>query len=236
MKLKVLGLLLAASGGVFAANDAVKRIDEAATVFNEIMAAPDKGIPHDLLDKAHCVVIVPGLKKAGFIIGGQYGKGVAVCRDSSNARGWTAPSTVRVEGGSIGAQIGGGEVDLVMLVMNEGGARKLMKSDFTIGANAGAMAGPVGRSASADTDAYMRAEILSWSRSRGAFVGVTLNGATLRADDKDNQEIYGKSVDHASILSGKVPPTAAAQPLYAALNRTGSTGSREAERTRPPRK
>lgn len=231
MKTKLIGLVLVSSAGMFAAGDAGKRIDDAARVYKEINAAPDKGIPRNLIDNAKCVVIVPGLKKGGFVVGAQYGKGVAVCRET-NARGWSAPSTVRIEGGSFGAQIGGGEVDVVMLVMNDDGMRKLSKGDFTLGANASAMAGPVGRSASADTDAYMRAEILSWSRSRGAFVGVTLNGATLRQDKKDNEEIYGKTVDQEAILTGKVQPPAAANALYAVLNAAGTTGSHEAERTR----
>lgn len=228
-----LSALLAVSAAAFAAQTPAERINDAATVFNEIMAAPDKGIPRDLIEKAHCIVIVPGLKKGGFIVGAQYGKGVAVCRQSGGT-GWTGPSTVRLEGGSIGAQIGGGETDVVMLVMNENGARKLMKSEFTLGAGGAVMAGPVGRDATAQTDAYMRAEILSYSRSRGVFAGVTLQGSTLRADEKDNEELYSERVSHQDILTGKVNAPPAASVLYAALNRSSAAGTeREAERKRP---
>jgi lipid-binding SYLF domain-containing protein len=202
---------------VFAAEDAIDRISEAKTVFEEIMAAPDKGIPSDLLDKAHCVVIVPAVKRGGFIVGAQYGKGVATCRNPQGA-GWTGPSTVRMEGGSFGLQIGGGETDVVMMVMNEAGAKKLMKSEFTLGGEGAAMAGPVGRSTTAETDAYLRAEILSWSRSRGLFAGAVLKGATLRSDDDDNKVLYSKQVEHEDILQGRVPAPAAAQPLLNMLS------------------
>jgi len=148
-----LALVFGAASAVFAV-DAVDRISEARGVFEEIMGTPDKDIPHDLLQKAHCLVIVPSVKKAGFIVGGQYGVGVAMCRQPA-APGWTGPSTVKVEGGSFGLQIGGGETDLVMLVMNEKGADKLMKSEFTLGGEGAVMAGPVGRSASAETDALL---------------------------------------------------------------------------------
>jgi lipid-binding SYLF domain-containing protein len=195
--------------------EAVKRIDESAKVLDEIMAAPDKGIPVDLLNKAQCVAIIPGVKRAGFIVGAKYGKGVLTCRDAKY--GWTGPSTVRVEGGNFGLQIGGGETDVVLLVMNERGAEKIRKSQFTLGGDAAAMAGPVGREAAAKTDAYMSAEILAYSRSRGVFAGITLEGATLRSDDDDNAKIYGKRVDHQDILTGKIPPPPEAKPLYSAL-------------------
>lgn len=224
MRHKLFATFLACSATVFAEHDkdAVQRIQTASTVFQEIMSAPDKGIPKDLLDRAECVVIIPGLKKGGFIVGAQYGKGIMTCR--TGAAGWSGPSTVRMEGGSIGAQIGAGEVDVVLVVMNKSGAEKLMKSEFTIGGEAGAMAGPVGRSASANTDAYMRAEILSYSRSRGAFAGITLNGSTLRSDDKDNAAIYGSNVAHRDILMGKVKAGSFAQPLRAALKPYGAGG------------
>ena len=204
------------------ADEAVERLTQAKTVFEEVMATPDKGIPRDLLAKAHCVVIVPSLKKGGFIVGAQYGVGVASCRDAKKT-GWAAPSTVRLEGGSVGLQIGGGETDVIMLVMNQSGADKLMKSKFTIGGEGSAMAGPVGRSASAQTDAYMRAEILSYSRSRGAFAGVTLNGSSLRPDDGDNKKLYGKEVKHEDLLQGRVPAPASATELLAALTRYSAT-------------
>lgn len=226
MKKRLVCLAVAGSAMLFAKDAAVERIAESAKVFNEVMAAPDKGIPRDLLEKAKCIVIIPGVKKAGFVVGGQYGKGVETCRQSG-ARGWTAPSTVRVEGGSIGAQIGGGETDLVMVVMNDKGAERLMKDSFTVGGEGAVMAGPVGRDASANTDAMMTAEILSYSRSRGAFAGVTLNGSTLRVDNDDNTKIYGHPVNHQDILNGKVSAPASANVLYSALNgNSDSTRSR----------
>ena len=211
-------LILMLSVTTVFAQEATDRISEAKTVFEEIMNTRDAGIPAGLLEKAHCVVIVPAVKRAGFIVGGQYGKGVATCRNPQNT-GWTGVSTVRMEGGSFGLQIGGGETDIVMMVMNETGANKLMKSEFTIGGEGAAMAGPVGRAASAETDAYMRAEILSWSRSRGLFAGAVVKGATLRSDDDDNEKIYGKEVEHEDILRGRVAATAAAQPLLQTLNK-----------------
>jgi lipid-binding SYLF domain-containing protein len=213
----ILGLTLGVSGVVLAVN-AVERIGEAKTVFEEIMSTPEKGIPQDLLAKAHCIVIVPSVKKAGFIVGGQYGVGVALCRQPGGA-GWTGPSTVKVEGGSFGLQIGGGETDIIMMVMNENGANKLMKSQFTLGGEGAVMAGPVGRAATAETDALLRAEILSYSRSRGLFAGVALKGSTLRAEESSNKEIYGKEVKHEDILHGRVPAPAAAKPLIDALNK-----------------
>jgi lipid-binding SYLF domain-containing protein len=195
-----------------------KRIRESATVLSEIMGASDKGIPEDLFGKAQCVGVVPNLKRAGFIIGGKYGKGVLTCR-SQGANGWSAPSTIRIEGGSIGLQIGAGETDVVFIVMNQSGVDNLMKDKFTIGADASAMAGPVGRSAEARTDAMMRAEILAYSRSRGVFAGISLEGATLRPDNDDNQKIYGRAVTQKQLLQGDVTPPASATPLYSELNR-----------------
>jgi len=213
----ILVLALATSGLVFAA-DAIERIGEARQVFEEIMATPEKGIPRDLVAKAHCIVIVPSVKRAGFIVGGQYGVGVATCRQPGGA-GWTGPSTIKVEGGSFGLQIGGGETDIVMMVMNESGANKLMKSEFTVGGEGAVMAGPVGRSVSAETDAYLRAEILSYSRSRGLFAGVALKGSTLRSEDDSNKKIYGKDVKHEDILHGRVAVPDAAKPLIQTLNK-----------------
>ncbi len=161
-----------------------RRLNEAAAVFSEVMAAPDKGIPEDLLAKAHCIVIVPSLKTAAFVIGAKFGKGYLLCRNH-DAEGWSAPATVRIEGGSVGFQIGGSETDLILLVMNEGGRGKLLQSKFTLGAEGSVAAGPVGRTATAQTDAQMHAEILSWSRSQGLFAGVALEGATLAPGLKD---------------------------------------------------
>jgi lipid-binding SYLF domain-containing protein len=193
-----------------------KRITESATVLSEIMGAKDKGIPEDLLEKAQCVGIIPGLKRVGLVLGGKYGKGVVVCRTSN---GWSGPSTERIEGGSIGLQIGAGETDVVFLVMNQRGMDRLMSDKFTLGADASAMAGPVGRSAEARTDATMHAEILAYSRARGVFAGVSLEGATLRPDNENNRMIYGREVTPTEILKGVVKPPASAAPLYAELNR-----------------
>jgi lipid-binding SYLF domain-containing protein len=196
-------------------SEPVLRMDEANIVFREIMAAPDKGIPRDLLQRAECVGIIPGMKRAGFIFGGQYGKGVLTCR---TRRGWSGPSTIRMEGGSFGLQIGAGETDIVMVVMNRRGAEKLMSSEFTLGGEWAAMAGPVGRASEAKTDALMHAQILSYSRARGLFGGVALNGTTLRSDDKDNQILYGKHVEHKTILTGGVATPASARNLLATIN------------------
>ena len=204
-----------------ASQEPEKRIRESASVLHEIMEAKDKGIPQDLLEKARCVGVIPNLKRAGFVVGGKYGKGVVVCRTVAGD-GWSAPETVRVEGGSVGFQIGAGETDVVFIVMNDRGMDKLMKDKVTLGADASAMAGPVGRSAAAQTDAAMRAEIVSWSRSRGIFRGVSLEGATLRPDNSDNQELYGSSAQPRDILQGSVKPPASAEPLYAALNQYGA--------------
>jgi lipid-binding SYLF domain-containing protein len=216
------GVMWAAAGLLaFAADersDAIKRIQEAATVFEEINSAPDKGVPQEILEKAQCIGIVPGMKRAGFVVGGNYGKGVVVCRTERGA-GWTGPAVIRVEGGSFGLQIGAGETDVVFIVMNQRGMDKLLTDKFTVGGDAAAMAGPVGRSASANTDAMMHAEILSYSRARGVFAGITLNGSTLRPDDKGNRALYGREVTNREILTGKVQAPDAAQPLYAALKK-----------------
>ncbi len=195
-----------------------KRIRESANVLHEIMDAGDRSIPRDLLEKAQCVGIVPNLKRAGFIVGAKYGKGELTCR-LANATGWSAPSTIRIEGGSIGLQIGAGETDVVFVVMNHCGEEKLMRDKFTVGGDASVMAGPVGRSAEANTDAMMRAEMLAWSRSRGVFGGISLQGATLRPDNDDNAKIYGKPVTQKEILRGEVQPPPIAQPLFDELNR-----------------
>ena len=199
-------------------HDTQKRIRESASVLTEIMDAKDKGIPEDLLEKAQCVGVIPDLKRAGFIVGAKYGKGVVVCR-TGGFEGWSAPSTVRVEGGSIGFQIGAGETDLVFIVMNRRGMNKLMEDKFTVGGDASVMAGPVGRSGEAKTDAQMHAEILSYSRSRGVFAGVSLEGATLRPDHDDNRRMYGQAATQHEILTGGVKPPESAEPLYAELNR-----------------
>jgi lipid-binding SYLF domain-containing protein len=189
------------------AETAQERLQDSAEVFHEIMATPDKGIPQDLLAKASCVVIVPGMKKGAFIVGAQYGKGFAICRKEH--AGWGAPAAVRVEGGSFGFQIGGSSTDVVMLIMNESGMRKLDRDKFTLGADASVAAGPVGRTAAAGTDAYMNAEILSWSRAKGLFAGIALNGATLRPDMDDNKELYGQRLNSKEVMAGMATPEAA---------------------------
>jgi lipid-binding SYLF domain-containing protein len=198
-------------------NDSVKRLHEATTVMTEIMSTPDKGIPHDLLSDAHCIVIVPSLKTAAFFFGAKYGKGFLSCRRSGS--GWSAPASIRIEGGSVGFQIGGSETDLVMLVMNQGGKDKLLASKFTLGGEGSVAAGPVGRTATAQTDAQMHAEILSWSRSQGLFAGLALEGATLRQDLDDNAKLYGKKLDNREIVTTHVRVPKAAARLIALLNR-----------------
>ncbi|MBI4903146.1 MAG: lipid-binding SYLF domain-containing protein [Acidobacteria bacterium] len=193
------------------------RLEEAKVVLEEIMRSGDSAIPESLLKQAHCVAVVPGAKQGGFIVGAKFGKGFLTCRDR-DGRGWSAPANLRVEGGSIGLQIGGGETDLVLLVMNESGADRLMRSEFKVGGEASAMAGPVGRSISAETDALMRAEMLSYSRSRGLFAGVSLQGSTLREDRDANRALYGVALHTPQIVrerKASVPP--AAQPLVALL-------------------
>jgi lipid-binding SYLF domain-containing protein len=214
-------VLLFAGTALFAAqSDHAKRLEEAAAVFEEVMQTPDKGIPQDLLDKAHCAVIVPGLKKGAFIVGAKYGRGFMVCR--TGGVGWSAPGSVRVEGGSFGFQIGGSETDVIMLVMNERGAQRLLSSKFTLGGDAAVAAGPVGRTASAETDAYMRAEILTWSRARGVFAGISLQGATLRQDTSANKDLYGKPYANRDIVTRAVQPPASAAKLLQLLNRYSS--------------
>lgn len=203
--------------GMAPANDTEKRLDASAIVLREVMGAPDKGIPQDLLAKAACVVIVPGVKKGAFIVGAKYGRGFIVCR--KRGAGWSAPAGVRIEGGSVGFQIGGSETDVVMLVMNESAIPKLLSSKFTIGADASATAGPVGRTASAATDVQMRAQLLTYSRARGLFAGISLEGATLRPDDDANKDLYGRQVSNADIVQGTIVPPAAAAGLLAELNR-----------------
>ncbi len=210
-------------------SEPAKRLNESATVFSEVMATPDKGIPQDLLENARCIVIVPGMKTAAFLIGGKFGKGYLSCRNKGGT-GWSAPGTVRIEGGSVGFQIGGSETDLIMLVMNQGGADKLLSSKFTLGAEGSVAAGPVGRTATAQTDAQMHAEILSWSRSQGLFAGLALEGATLRQDLDDNATLYGKKLENREIVMGGVTAPRSATRLLGLLNKYSpregnSTGS-----------
>ena len=197
---------------------ATGRLGDAADLFSEVMSAPDKAVPQDLLNRSQCVILVPGLKKAAFVFGAKYGRGFAVCR-ASGGMGWGPPGAVRIEGGGFGIQIGVSSTDVILLVMNARGMQRLTTSKFTIGAEAAAAAGPVGRNATAQTDALMTAEILSWSRSRGAFLGVSLDGATLRNDLDVNKEMYGQPWDNKQILTSGAKPPAAADKLLAVLNK-----------------
>jgi SH3 domain-containing YSC84-like protein 1 len=208
-------------------NEPTKRLNDAAAVFSEVMSAPDKGIPTELLEHAHCIVIVPDLKTGAFIVGGKYGKGYLSCR-SKVGPGWSAPATVRIEGGSVGFQIGGSSTDLIMLVMNERGADKLLSSKFTLGAEGSVAAGPVGRTATAQTDAQMHADILSWSRSQGLFAGLALEGATLRQDLDDNANLYGSKLENREIVTSRrrMPPAAA--KLIELLNRYSASEEKRA--------
>jgi SH3 domain-containing YSC84-like protein 1 len=222
MRSIALTLALTMGCGLLAAKDdkqkTEERLADAATLLTEIMGTPDRSIPQDLLDKAACMVLVPGMKKGAFVIGGKYGRGYSICRNA-NGQGWGPPAAIRIEGGSFGLQIGFSSSDVVLLVMNERGMKKLTTSKFTIGADATAAAGPVGRTASAQTDALMHAEILSWSRSRGAFAGVSLDGATLRNDLDENQNMYGQRWTSKQILGSGAKIPAMAGKLIGELNK-----------------
>ena len=210
-------LALLATMTAFASDreDDVSRTHKAAQVFDEIMSAPDQGIPHDLLNKAKCVAIIPGELKFAFIFGGNYGRGVATCR---TARGWSAPMFVAIDGGSVGYQIGGSSTDLVMLFMNDHALHSLLNDKFKIGGDASVAAGPVGRNATAATDVALRAEILSYSRTHGVFAGVSLDGAVVQADKSGDRAMYGDDVDRHEILGGKVAVPASARGLIKSLD------------------
>lgn len=197
------------------ADTAAERLTESALVLKEVLEAPDKGIPSDLLQKAHCIVVVPGLKKVGLIVGGKYGRGFLLCRGEDHA--WGAPAALRIEGGSFGFQIGASETDVIMLLMDERSVKGILASKFTIGGSADAAAGPVGRSSTAQTDATMRAKILSYSRSRGVFAGVALTGATLRQDLDENEEMYGRRLSTRDVVQTKPAAPEAAADLIALL-------------------
>jgi len=188
------------------------------------MGTPDKGIPQDLLSKAQCVIVIPNMKKAAFVVGGEYGRGFAECRNTAGT-GWGSPAAVKLEGGSVGFQIGGSETDLIMLVMNRRGMDKLAQDKITLGADASIAAGPVGRTAAANTDLKMNAEILAWSRAKGLFAGVSLNGASLREDKDTNADLYGHSMTNREVLASTAAAPAAAQPLISALDKYSSRSS-----------
>jgi len=211
-------VLLCAS--TFAADDQTKdskatdRVEAAADVLNEIQGTPDKGIPQEILGSAECVAVVPSLLKGGFVIGAKYGRGLASCRTD---KGWSAPAFFVVTGGSVGFQIGGQAVDLVMLVMNKNGVQHLLSSQFALGADASVAAGPVGRHAEGNTDWKMRAEVLTYSRARGIFAGVTLNGAVIKQDKSSTREFYGHMVTTKASLTGEVEPPVAANTFLTTL-------------------
>ena len=198
-----------------AREDATERLENATNVLHEIMGAPDNGIPEEVLEHAKCVAVVPHMVKGGFIFGGKHGKGVATCR---TADGWSAPAFITISGGSWGLQIGIEGVDLVLIIQNEKGMQKLLDSNFKIGADASAAAGPVGRHASAGTDWKLDTEILSYSRAKGAFAGLTLEGASIRQDNDSRHAIYGRKVTTRALLLGKVPAPAVAGPFLAEMH------------------
>jgi len=210
----VIGLAL----GVLQAQEQTpdQRLRSAATVLHEILSAPDKGIPEDFLARAQCVMIVPGLKKGAFLVGGEYGRGFAVCRRDGV---WGGPAAIRFGGGSFGAQIGGESTDVVMLVMNRHGMEKLASDKFTIGGDGSAAAGPVGRTSAADTDILLHAEILSYSRTRGVFTGVSLDGTVVSQDHSEDRKLYGRDVRNQGVLMGDVRPPEVARSLISELER-----------------
>ena len=209
-------IVAASFGAAEAQAQTLARMENAVAVFDEVTTMGDRAIPADLLKKAQCVAIVPGLKKGAFVVGAKYGRGFVSCRTDA---GWSAPAGIRVEGGSVGFQIGGTEIDVVLAIMNKRGVDRLLSNNFTLGADASVAAGPVGRTAAAQTDAAMTAEILSWSRSRGVFAGVALEGATLRGDDDANLDLYGKRLEMRQIVTGSTPVPAAAAALISRLSK-----------------
>ncbi|MGA8621275.1 MAG: lipid-binding SYLF domain-containing protein [Candidatus Sulfotelmatobacter sp.] len=197
-------------------DDDLSRIQNATRVFQEIMSVPDKGIPNGILESAKCIAIIPGDKKFAFIFGGNYGRGLATCH---TAHGWSAPMFVAVDGGSVGYQIGGSSTDLVMIFMNDHALQSLLGDKFKLGADASVAAGPVGRHAAAGTDIRMNAEILSYSRAKGVFAGVSLDGAVVQADKSGDRAMYGDDVNRHEILSGKVSMPQSARPLVREIGR-----------------
>jgi SH3 domain-containing YSC84-like protein 1 len=227
----VLGLVFVFVAGMCCAaddsgqSDIAKRIDASAKVLNEIMATPDKAIPDKVMNDAKCVAVIPSMVKIALGFGGSHGKGVATCR---TANGWSAPAPITITGGSWGLQLGGQAVDLVMIVTNDQGMQHLLSSKFKLGADASAAAGPVGRNAGADTDWKMKAEVLTYSRARGVFAGIDLNGSAITQDDDETRVLYGKSVPFADILNGKVRPPAESEPFLAAVRKYSHQAKQEA--------
>jgi lipid-binding SYLF domain-containing protein len=221
MKTKIVTFLIAMSVMAFA-ETYEQRLADSTTVLHEMSQASDKGIPQDLLQKAQCVVVVPGLKKVAFVGGGKYGRGYASCLTKKE---WSGPAAVRIEGGSFGLQLGASSTDVIMLILNDGGMQKLLSDKFTLGGEAAAAAGPVGRNTSANTDVLMKAEILSWSRSRGVFAGLSLEGATLRQDEDENAKLYGKPLTNKEILTGTVKRPVTTGPFLAQLRHFSGKGA-----------
>ena len=221
----IVTMLLAAAASAMAGAPSkadIQRVADAATVIRELRSVPDSGIPDSIWDKARCVAVMPGVKKAAFLIGGEFGTGVVSCR---TAQGWSAPVFLRLEKGSFGAQVGAEFTDVVLLVMNERGMERLLQDKVTLGADASLAAGPVGRSGTAATDAQLTAEMLSYSRARGLFAGIDLSGGVLRPDNAASRDFYGHPVANLDILRGKATERipAAANPFIAALNGTQKT-------------
>ena len=211
----VIGLAIAvAAVPALVLADTRERLGDAAEVVRDLLNIPDKGIPADLFAKADCIIVVPSMKKAAFGVGGEYGRGFAACRTGG---GWSAPAGIRIEGGSFGFQIGASATDVVMLVMNRKGMEKLLSSKFTLGGDASVAAGPIGRSAEAKTDTLMTAEILGYSRSRGIYAGVSLEGSTLREDADANDAMYGRKVSNREVLGGNVKAPDSAAGFLAVL-------------------
>jgi len=210
--------------------DIGKRIEKSAEVLNEIMATPDKAIPDKVMDHSKCIAVVPSVVKIAVGFGGEHGKGVVTCR---TARGWSAPAPISVTGGSWGLQLGGQAVDLVMVVTNDQGMQHLLSSKFKIGADASAAAGPVGRNATADTDASMRAEVLTYSRARGIFAGIDLSGAVVKQDKDETALLYGKMIPFEDILKGKVAPPASSEPFLAAVRKYSGQAREQGELKNP---
>lgn len=209
----------------------VDRLESAATVLDEVMSAPDAGIPNTVINSAKCIAIVPSMLKGGFVVGAAYGRGVASCHSE---KGWSAPAFFRLDGGSFGLQIGGQAVDVVMLIMNDQGMKNLLSSKFKLGADASVAAGPVGRQAEGSTDITMRAQILTYSRARGVFAGLTLNGASVREDRSSAAEFYGRRVPFRSLLRGEVAAPAEAQPWISTLAKWTGTGTPVGSTPPPP--
>lgn len=236
MQTKIISLLVlflvASTSSLFGEDRAktIGRLQAAGTILEEIMAAPDGGVPQEILGSADCVAVVPSLFKGGFVVGAAYGKGVATCR---TAAGWSAPAFFRVEGGSFGLQIGGQAVDMIMLIMNERGMNRLLESKFKLGADASVAAGPVGRHVEGSTDWKLRAEVLTYSRARGAFAGLTVNGAGIRQDTGSTRAFYGRTVPYKSLLSGETPSPTDAWPFVGTVTKYTGT-PKAAEKPAPP--